>query len=58
MANKETKRVCMKKTPHQSYMAEFRELAVRQAIESNKSVSETAKELGVNANTLHISIHK
>ena len=42
----------MSKTTHQSYTAEFRELAVKQAIESTKPVSETAKELGVNANTL------
>lgn len=48
----------MSKATHQSYTAEFREAAVKQATESNKSVSETAKELGMNANTLHTWIYK
>ena len=50
----------MSKTTHQSYTAEFRELAVKQAIESSKLVSDTdtAKALGVNSNTLHTWSYK
>ena len=43
----------MSKITHQSYTAEFRELAVKQAIELSKLVSDTAKALGVNSNILH-----
>lgn len=42
----------------QVYTPEFRESAVKLAIESDQSVSQTAKELGVNKNTLHTWISK
>jgi transposase len=48
----------MSKSTHQSYTAEFRELAVKQAIESNKAVTATAKELDVKVNTLQTWIFK
>ncbi len=35
------------------YTVEFKESAVKLAIESDQSVSKTAEELGVNKNTLH-----
>ena len=41
-----------------TYTAEFRESAVKLAIESDQPVSKTAEELGVNANTLHTWIGK
>ena len=40
------------------YTAEFRESAVKLAIESDRAVSKTAEELGVNKNTLHTWISK
>lgn len=42
----------------QHYTSEFRESAVKLAIESDQSVSKTAEELGVNKNTLHTWISK
>ncbi len=36
-----------------TYTAEFKESAVKLAVESDKPVTETARELEVNANTLH-----
>ncbi len=36
-----------------SYTAEFKESAVKLAVESDQPVSATAKDLGVNVNTLH-----
>ena len=41
-----------------SYTAEFKESAVQLAVESEKPVVETARELGVNVNTLHTWISK
>lgn len=41
-----------------SYTAEFKESAVKLAVESDKPVTETARELEVNANTLHTWIAK
>ena len=41
-----------------SYTAEFRESAVKLAIESKVSFAETARELGINGNTLHTWIKK
>lgn len=41
-----------------SYTAEFKEAAVKLAVESEQSVNQTARELGVNANTLHTWIAK
>ena len=36
-----------------TYTAEFKESAVKLAVESDKPATETARELGVNVNTLH-----
>jgi transposase len=41
-----------------SYPPEFRESAVKLAIESDKSIAQTAKELGINISTLHTWIGK
>ena len=41
-----------------SYTAEFKESAVKLAVESDKPVTETARELKVNINTLHTWISK
>ncbi len=41
-----------------SYTAEFKESAVKLAVESEKPVTQTARELGVNANTLYTWINK
>ena len=35
-----------------TYTAEFKESAVKLAVESDKPATETARELGVNVNTL------
>ncbi len=40
------------------YSAEFRESSVKLAIGSDKPITQTAKDLGVNANTLHTWINK
>ena len=40
------------------YTVEFKESAVKLAIESDQPVSKTAEELGVNKNTLHTWISK
>jgi transposase len=42
----------------QHYTSEFKESAVKLAIESDQPVSKTAEELGVNKNTLHTWIGK
>lgn len=41
-----------------SYPSEFKESAVKLAIESSHPISQTAKELGINVNTLHTWIGK
>ena len=41
-----------------SYPSEFKESAVKLAIESTHPISQTAKELGINVNTLHTWIRK
>ena len=41
-----------------NYTAEFKESAVKLAIESDQPISKTAEELGVNKNTLHTWISK
>ena len=41
-----------------TYTAEFKESAVKLAVESDKPATETARELGVNVNTLHTWIAK
>jgi transposase len=48
----------MEKTKNKTYSAEFKEAAVKQANESDLPVSETAKNLGVNVNTLFTWIQK
>ena len=35
------------------YPSEFKESAVKLAIESNNSITQTSKELGINVNTMH-----
>ena len=40
------------------YTAEFKESAVKLAVESDQSVTKIAEELGVNKNTLHTWISK
>jgi transposase len=35
------------------YPAEFKERAVKLAVESDHAIAQTARDLGVNANTLH-----
>ena len=45
-------------TKHKHYTSEFRESAVKLAIESDQPVSMTAEELGVNKNTLHTWVSK
>ncbi|MGL4860646.1 MAG: transposase [Enterobacteriaceae bacterium] len=48
----------MSRKKHNSYTAEFKESAVKLAVESDQSVSQTAKELGINANTLYTWVEK
>ena len=40
------------------YPAEFKERAVKLAVESDQSIAQTARDLGVNENTLHTWIGK
>jgi transposase len=40
------------------YASEFKESAVKLALGSNKSIAQTARELGVKVNTLHTWIDK
>ena len=40
------------------YSAEFKERAVKLAVESEQSIAQTARDLGVNENTLHTWIGK
>ena len=48
----------MSKRETNRYTAEFRESSVKLALGSDQSVSETAKEIGVKASTLHTWIGK
>jgi transposase len=41
-----------------AYTPEFREAAIKLAMESNQAVTQTARELGINVNTLHTWISK
>ena len=43
---------------HQVYSSEFKESSVKLAIESSCPIAQTAKELGVNKNTLYTWIDK
>ncbi len=40
------------------YTTEFRESSVKLAIESDKPVAQTARDIGINENTLHAWINK
>jgi transposase len=42
----------------EKYPAEFKERAVKLAVESDQSIAQTARDLGVNENTLHTWIGK
>ncbi len=48
----------MSQNPVKSYSAEFKERAVKLAVESDQSVAQTARDLGVNENTLHTWLSK
>jgi transposase len=48
----------MSKAPTKSYPAEFKERAVKLAVESGQPIAQTARDLGVNENTLHTWIGK
>jgi transposase len=41
-----------------NYSAEFKERAVKLAVESEQPIAQTARDLGVNENTLHTWIGK
>ena len=41
-----------------TYPSEFKESAVKLAVESDQAIAQTARELGINENTLHTWIHK
>jgi transposase len=43
----------MSKAPTKSYPAEFKERAVKLAVESDQPIAQTARDLGLNENTLH-----
>jgi len=49
---------CTEKEKPKIYPPEFRESSVKLAIESDQSIAQTAKELGINPNTLHTWISK
>jgi transposase len=48
----------MGKPAMQSYPAEFKERAVKLAVESDQPIAQAARDLGVNENTLHTWIGK
>jgi len=48
----------MSQKKNNSYTAEFKESAVKLAVGSDQPVAQTARELGVNVNTLHTWIIK
>jgi transposase len=51
--------VCaLSKAAIKSYPAEFKERAVKLAVESEQPIAQTARDLGVNENTLHTWIGK
>jgi len=41
-----------------SYPSEFRESSIKLALESDQPIAHTAKNLGINVNTLHVWISK
>ena len=48
----------MRQPATKKYPAAFKERAVKLAIESDQAIAQTARDLGVNANTLHTWIGK
>jgi transposase len=48
----------MSQSTMQKYSAEFKERAVKLAVESDQPIAQTARDLGVNENTLHTWIGK
>lgn len=46
------------KKPNKTYTSEFKESTVKLAVETDQPISQTARELGVNVNTLHTWISK
>jgi len=48
----------MSQSTTKTYAAEFKERAVKLAVESEQSIAQTARELGVNENPLHTWIGK
>jgi transposase len=48
----------MSKPVMKGYPAEFKELTVKLAVESDQPITQTARDLGVNENTLHTWIGK
>ncbi len=48
----------MSKPAMKGYPAEFKERAVKLAVESEQPIAQTARDLGVNENTLHTWIGK
>ena len=58
-SNRSLLEVCsMSKPAMKGYPAEFKERAVKLAVESDQPIAQTARDLGVNENTLHTSIGK
>jgi transposase len=48
----------MSQAPMKKYPAEFKERAVKLAVETEQPIAQTARDLGVNDNTLHTWIGK
>ena len=48
----------MSKQTTKPYSAEFKERAVKLAVESDQAVAQTARDLGINENTLHTWLSK
>lgn len=48
----------MSKQKMKPYSAEFKERAVKLAIESDRPIAHTARDLGINENTLHTWVSK
>jgi transposase len=48
----------MSKAPMKKYPAEFKERAVKLAVETEQPIAQTARDLGVKENTLHTWIGK
>ena len=48
----------MSQSTMKKYSAEFKERAVKLAVESEQPIAQTARDLGINENTLHTWIRK